>query len=57
MKLKSKRAAMPVNAQSQIKSEAEPNFKTWRQTGLRLVAVFLIIVFLASECAALMPVQ
>ena len=28
--------------------------KTWRPIALRLAAVFLIIVFLASECAPLL---
>jgi len=29
----------------------------WRRIGLRLAAIFLVIVFLASECATLLPVE
>jgi hypothetical protein len=32
----------------------EPLSKTWRLIALRLLAIFLIIVFLASECAPLL---
>jgi hypothetical protein len=32
----------------------ERRSKTWRLIALRLAAIFLIIVFLASECAPLL---
>jgi hypothetical protein len=30
---------------------------TWRQVALRLAAIILLIVFLAGECATLLPVD
>jgi hypothetical protein len=57
MKLKSKGASLSTMAQSKIDSENERRQKTWQRIGLRLAAIFLIIVFLASECAALLPVE
>lgn len=29
----------------------------WRRIGLRLAAIILLIVFLAGECATLIPVE
>jgi hypothetical protein len=57
MKIKSKGASLPVRAHSKIDSENVRRQKAWRRIGLRLVAIFLIIVFLASECATLLPVK
>jgi hypothetical protein len=36
-------------------SENEKRLVNWQKIGLRLAAIFLIIVFLASECATLLP--
>jgi hypothetical protein len=57
VKLKNKSAALPTKAQNTLDIENARRQASWRQTGLRLAAIFLIIVFLASECAALMPVD
>ncbi|MCX6068516.1 MAG: hypothetical protein NT121_22670 [Chloroflexi bacterium] len=58
MKLKNKSA--PLVAKELIKanlSENENRIVDWRKIGLRLAAIFLVIVFLASECAALLPME
>ena len=57
MKLKSK--STPIGTKGLFKAnnnENENRMGDWRKIGLRLAAIFLIIVFLASECAALLPV-
>jgi hypothetical protein len=38
-------------------SEDDRRRETRRQIWLRLAAIFLIIIFLASECATLLPVE
>jgi hypothetical protein len=55
MKLKNKTA--PVSQKFQGKDNSTENRRTeaWRRILSRLVAVFLIIVFLAGECAMLLP--
>lgn len=58
MKLKKK--STPLVAKELIKanfSENENRLVDWRKIGLRLAAIFLVIVFLASECAAILPVE
>ena len=57
MKPKTKRTSMTDKAQSTIYGENDLKWKTWQRIGLQLSAVFLIIVFLASECAVLLPVE
>ncbi|MCX6053755.1 MAG: hypothetical protein NTZ74_02345 [Chloroflexi bacterium] len=57
MKLKNKSASLPAKTQSKLDSGDSRQLAFWRRIGLRLAAVFLIIVFLASECAALLPVE
>ena len=50
-------SGLAVKTQSKTnKVEEQPN-KAWRMIVARLAAVFMIIVFLASECAALLPVN
>jgi hypothetical protein len=56
MKSKSKSTQLPTKDLIKKKDESEIHQKGWRKTGLRVAAVCLIIVFLASECAALLPV-
>ena len=57
--MRSKNMNVSTNAKPQNKTNSENDQyrKAFRQIGIRLAAVFLIIVFLASECAALMPVD
>jgi hypothetical protein len=57
MKLQSKNTSLSAKAPSKINSENDHQQVFWRRIGLRLAAIFLIIVFLASECAALFPVE
>jgi hypothetical protein len=57
MKLQSKNTSLSAKAPSKINSEKGHQQVFWRRIGLRLAAIFLIIVFLASECAALLPVE
>jgi hypothetical protein len=57
MKLKRTSASLSAKAQSKINGENDSRRKVWRQIWLRLAAIFLVIVFLASECATLLPVE
>jgi hypothetical protein len=57
MKNISKSASLPTKDQSKVNSKKDRHQKTWRQIKLQLAAVFLVIVFLASECATLLPVE
>lgn len=58
MKLKSTNASVSVKAQRKINNDAaDIQRKARRQLWLRLAAIFLVIVFLASECATLIPVE
>jgi len=57
MKIKSKGAPLSIKDQSKTNSEKDRQQKNWRQIRLQLAAFFLVIVFLASECAALLPVE
>jgi hypothetical protein len=38
-------------------SAPERRMIAWRRVGLRLAAIILLIVFLAAECATLLPVD
>jgi hypothetical protein len=57
MRLKNKNASLPAKAQKTMENENARRQAFWMRIGLRLAAVFLIIVFLAGECAALLPVN
>ena len=57
MKLKNTGASFPAQAQDKIDAENARRQKAWQLIGLRLAAIFLVIVLLASECAALIPAQ
>jgi hypothetical protein len=57
MKNTSKSASLPTKDQSKINSQNNGRQKTWRRIRLQLAAIFLVIVFLASECATLLPVE
>jgi hypothetical protein len=57
MKIKSKSVSSSTKDQSKIIIESAPRQKNWRQIRMQLAAIFLVIVFLASECAALLPVE
>jgi hypothetical protein len=54
--MKSKNKPVPLRQQAQNETKAkDERQKVWRSVGLRLAAILLIIVFLASECASLLP--
>jgi len=57
MKIKSKSTLRSSKDQSNINIENDHRRKGWRQVRLQLAAIFLVIVFLASECATLLPVE
>jgi hypothetical protein len=57
MKNKTKRALSSTKDQSRKNGENDRRQINWRRIGLRLAAIFLVIVFLASECATLLPVE
>jgi len=56
MKPNSKNASLSTKVPIKANSENNRPPKEWRKIGLRLAAIFMIIAFLASECAALLPV-
>jgi hypothetical protein len=58
--MKPKSKSTPFATKELIKANNSANVNRlvdWRKIGLRLAGIFLIIVFLASECAALLPVE
>ena len=57
--MKTKSKSTPFATKDGIKANDQANNNRrveWRKIGLRLAAIFLAIVFLASECAVLLPV-
>ncbi len=42
---------------SKSNNAADRRSINWKRVGLRLAAMILLIVFLASECATLIPVE
>lgn len=57
MKSKDERTSLSKKKQNKTTREHGGRQKAWRRIRLQLVAVFLVIVFLASECVALLPVE
>jgi hypothetical protein len=57
MKIKSKSISSPVKDQSKTNIEPNVHRKKWKRIRIQLAAIFLVIVFLASECAALLPME
>lgn len=57
MKPRNKSPLSTRKGQSKINTENGHQKIPWRRIGLRLAAIFLVIVFLASECATLLPVD
>ncbi len=57
MKIKTKKALSATKGQSKKNGENDLSQINWRQIGLRLAAIFLVIVFLVSECATLLPLE
>lgn len=57
MKIKSNDASSSAKDQSKINIESNVHRKNWRQIRMQLAAIFLVIVFLASECATLLPIE
>jgi len=55
MKFKSKTAPLSAKSQSKNKDDRRPEAR--RRIWMQLAAFFLIIVFLASECATLLPME
>lgn len=46
-----------MKPKNNITGEDDRRRESRRQIWLRLVAIFLVIVFLASECATLLPIE
>ena len=57
MKLNNKSISSAAKAECKTRGENDRKRKGWRQIWLRLAAIFLIIIFLAAECATLLPVE
>jgi hypothetical protein len=56
MKPKNGYGSITVKAQGKVSNEEDGRRNRLRVIGVRLAAIFLVIVFLASECAAILPV-
>jgi hypothetical protein len=57
MKIQSKSTSSSKKGQSKANSEKDYHQIPWRRIGFRLAAIFLVIVFFASECATLLPLE
>jgi len=57
MKLKSKVKPLSAKSPSKTNGKDDRQPETKRKIWMQLAAVFLIIVFLASECATLIPLE
>jgi hypothetical protein len=54
MKSKIKSTSLSTQNQGKVNDRRQA---FWRRTIMQLAAIFLIIVFLASECATILPVE
>jgi len=57
MKNKTKRVLSATKDQGMKSVKNDRRQINWRLIGLRLAAIFLVIVFLASECSTLLPLE
>ncbi len=57
MKTKRKGVSVPARDQDAKNKERDARQSFWRRFRLQLAAIFLVIVFLASECTTLLPVE
>jgi hypothetical protein len=57
MKTRRKGTSVPVRDQNKRNKEKDDHQSFWRRFRLQLAAIFLAIVFLASEYATLLPVE
>ena len=57
MKPRLKPKASPTKPRNKVSREPDQPAETRRRVWLWLVAVFLAVTFLASECATLLPVE
>jgi hypothetical protein len=57
MKTKRKGVSVPARDQDVKNKEKDARQSFWRRFRLQLAAIFLVIVFLASECATLLPAE
>jgi len=57
MKIKNERSLSSTKDQSRTSGKNDRRQKNWQRIGLRLAAIFLVIVFLASECSTLLPME
>jgi hypothetical protein len=57
MRPKKPNGSIPAQAQVKVDSGNDHSRNRLRLIGLRLAAIFLVIVFIAGECAVLLPAQ
>ena len=57
MKNKRRSASLSTQNPGKVNDEKDPRQSFWRRTMMQLAATFLIVVFLASECATILPVE
>jgi hypothetical protein len=57
MKNNRKSASLSTMKQGKVNSGKDRRQSFWRRITMQLVAIFLVIVFLASECATILPIE
>jgi hypothetical protein len=57
MKNKNKSALRSTRNQDKINNENDRRQAFWRRIKLQLAAIFLVVVFLDSECVTLLPTE
>jgi hypothetical protein len=57
MKNNRKSASLSTMKQGKVNSGKDRRQNDWRRITMQLVAIFLVIVFLASECATILPME
>ncbi len=57
MRLKNTAALLNAKTQSKINNKNDNRRKARHKIWLRMAAIFLVVVFLASECATLLPME
>ena len=57
MKNNDRSASSPEIDRNKTNIESDIHRKNWRQIRIQLAVIFLIIIFLAGECAALIPLN
>ena len=57
MRLKNTAASLNAKTPGRINSQNDNRRRARHQIWLRLAAIFMVVIFLASECATLLPLE